>query len=59
MIIYTRTVQTFQVAWPLPVYQMATHRHFYEDFMTFVFDKSFFKAMELNSKRFNKPFVVI
>ena len=31
----------FPIARPLPVCQMAIHRHFYQDFMTFFFDKSF------------------
>ena len=50
MIIYTRTVQIFQVAWPLPVFQMAIDRHFYEGFMTFFLDKKFLQAMKIKFK---------
>ena len=59
MIISTRTVEIFQVAWSLPVCQMVANSHFYDDFMTFFFDESFFQAMESNSKTFNKPSAVI
>ena len=38
---------------------MVAHKNFYEDFMTFFFDKSFKQAMESNSKTFDKQSVVI
>ena len=59
MIIYIRTVPIFQVAWLLPVFQMASHRHFSEGLLTFFFDKRFLYSMESNSKTFNKPSVAI
>ena len=59
MIIYTRTVPIFQVAWPLPVFHMANHSHFYEGFITFFLDKKLLQAMEYSSKTFDKPSVVI
>ena len=38
---------------------MVANSHFYDDFMTFVFDESFLQAMESNSKTFNIPSAVI
>ena len=38
---------------------MVAHKHFYEDFMTFVFDNKFLQGMEPSSRKFNKPPVVI
>ena len=43
MIIYTRTVPIFQVAWPLPVYQMATNRQFSEALITLFLEKVSYK----------------
>ena len=37
----TRTVPVFQVALALLVCQMVAHRHFYEGFMSFAFDRRF------------------
>ena len=51
---FIRTVAIFQVAWSLPVCYTVAHKHFYDIFMTFFFDKKFKQAMESNLKTFDK-----
>ena len=45
MIIFTKTVEIFQVAWSLPVCQMLANSDYYDDFIIFFFDK-IFRAQE-------------